>query len=216
MIFAFPTLRSLQPRIAPLKCLPVTPLFATLTTIPQIPENSTTLSSVFATLTSRVKHKFFVCHSYKKHPGWGSPVVIFFAQTSVFALLRHSTSESSAAKDPRESKDLAVLQVTSCKSPLEAPVLSLPPVTSHQSQVTKSCRIRTCTKRTRNSFRFRTSKTQDLKPFRIRTYEKPLRGVPLLLSLLAFAPSAIIIGLALPPGSTTFWPVRTLRTHDAA
>ncbi len=189
-----------QPRHALPESVPVSPLFATPTNHWQTAENKTTLSSVFATLTSPVKHKFFVCHSYKKHPGWGSPVVNFFvAQTSVCAHLRHSTSESSAAKDPREWKDVALLQVTSCESPLAASVLSLPPVTSHQSQVTKSRRMRTSAKRTRNPFRIRTSKTQDLKPFRIRTYEKTPRGAPLSLSLPPFAPSAIIIGLALPP-----------------
>jgi hypothetical protein len=71
MIFAFQPHRNLQTRISSQKYLAVTPLFATLTDHSQIPENKTTLSSVFATLTIRVKHKSFVCHSYKKHPGWG-------------------------------------------------------------------------------------------------------------------------------------------------
>jgi len=43
---------------------------------------------------------------------------------------------------------------------------------SHRSQITKSPGIRTSTKRARNSSRIRTYKTQDLKPFRIRTYRK--------------------------------------------
>ena len=38
--------------------------------------------------------------------------------------------------------------------------------------------IRTYAKRARNSLRIRTSKTQDLKPFRIRTYEKTGEGDP--------------------------------------
>jgi hypothetical protein len=171
MISAFPPLRTPKSRIPTQKWLPVTPLFATLTTLPQIPENTTTLSSVFATLTSRVKHKFFVCHSYKKHPGWG---YISFE-----------------------------LSLTALR-------------TTHHSPPTIPFRMRTSAKGIRNPLRVRTSKTQDLKPFRIRTYEKTLRGVPLLLSLLAFAPSAIIIGLASPPGPTTLCLVRTLRTHDAA
>ena len=49
---------------------------------------------------------------------------------------------------------------------------ALPPVTSHQSQVTISFIIRTSEKHASNPFRIRTSKTEDLKPFRIRTYEK--------------------------------------------
>jgi hypothetical protein len=49
----------------------LTPFPATLTSPLQIAENTTTLTPVFATLTDRVKHKPFVCHSYEKQPGWG-------------------------------------------------------------------------------------------------------------------------------------------------
>ena len=49
----------------------VTPFPATLTNLPQVNENKTTLSLSFATLTSYVTRKFFACHSCKKHPGWG-------------------------------------------------------------------------------------------------------------------------------------------------
>ncbi len=44
---------------------------STLTSPSQIAENASTLSLAFATLTDRVKHKSFACHSYKKHGGWG-------------------------------------------------------------------------------------------------------------------------------------------------
>ena len=47
----------------------LTPFPATLASSLQITEKSATLSPVFATLTSRVKHKSCVCHSYKKHRG---------------------------------------------------------------------------------------------------------------------------------------------------
>jgi hypothetical protein len=50
---------------------PLSPFPATLTGILQLIEKAAALSPVFATLTSRVKHKSFVCHSYRKHPGWG-------------------------------------------------------------------------------------------------------------------------------------------------
>jgi hypothetical protein len=56
----------------------------------------------------------------------------------------------------------------------------LPPVTTHQSQIAKSCRIRTYEKYTCNPFRIRTYKTQDLKSFRMRTYKKRGEGAPLL------------------------------------
>jgi hypothetical protein len=49
----------------------VTPLFATLTSHLQSTENKATLSPFPATLTYCVKHNPFVCHSYRKHPGWG-------------------------------------------------------------------------------------------------------------------------------------------------
>jgi hypothetical protein len=48
--------------------------------------------------------------------------------------------------------------------------------TSHHSLPTISFTIRTYEKRARNPRRIRTSKTQDLKPFRIRTYRKTGRG----------------------------------------
>jgi len=50
---------------------PLTPLFATLMSYAQATENTATLSPFPATLASRVKHKSFICHSYKKHRGWG-------------------------------------------------------------------------------------------------------------------------------------------------
>jgi hypothetical protein len=53
-----------------------------------------------------------------------------------------------------------------------------PRVTSHKSQVTKYRRIRTYEKRARNPFGIRTSKTQDLKPFRMNTYRKTGEGGP--------------------------------------
>ena|ERR1700730_10209336 len=53
-----------------------TPLSVTLTDTPQLHENKATLSPAFATLTGRVKHKSFVCHSYKKHRGVGYPSIL--------------------------------------------------------------------------------------------------------------------------------------------
>jgi hypothetical protein len=54
-----------------------TPLSATLTDNPQLHENKATLSPAFATLTRRVKHKSFICHSYKKHGGVGYTLSAF-------------------------------------------------------------------------------------------------------------------------------------------
>jgi hypothetical protein len=51
--------------------LPVSPFLATLASHRQLAENKTSLSRAIGTLIDRVKHKSFVCRSYKKHPGWG-------------------------------------------------------------------------------------------------------------------------------------------------
>jgi hypothetical protein len=114
-------------------CPRLSPFPATLTNESQLTENPATLSPVLAILTSRVKHNPFVCHSYKKHPGWG-----VHPSSQVFSFCNLTTLHS---------------------------VLSA-----------ISFRIRTSAKRACNSHRIRTSKTQDLKPFRIRTYEKTPGG----------------------------------------
>jgi len=51
-------------------CRSPVPLFALHAGQTQLYENATTLSLAFATLTRRVQHKSFVCHSYGT-PGWG-------------------------------------------------------------------------------------------------------------------------------------------------
>jgi hypothetical protein len=78
---------------------PLTLFPTTLAGSPQLAENPSTLSPFAATLTSRVKHKSFPCHSYKKHPGGGvyppqrvsppnqSSVPLFDLQLSTFNLL---------------------------------------------------------------------------------------------------------------------------------
>jgi hypothetical protein len=122
---------------------------------------ASSISLLFATLTENTG-------------GWVSAIVNFFAAQTEFipakpgvcAFLRQSTSERSEAKGPQELKNLVVDPVTSNKSPVTASALFLPPVTSHQSQACNSCRIRT-------------SKTQDLKPFRMNTYRKTGEGDPL-------------------------------------
>ena len=95
---------------------PVTSLSATLTGPLQLIEKAATLSPFAATLTSFVIPKSLVCHSYEKHPGWGS---------------------RSSNQNP------AVLPAPNRKSPASTLVLSLPQVTSHQSRITKSFTIRT-------------------------------------------------------------------------
>ena len=124
-----------------LAAAPLTPFPATLRGQSQLIENPAALSRAVAILTRHVHHNPFVCHSYKKHPGRGAAIVNFFvAQTSVCARSRQAASQMSQAKDPHELKNLAVLPVTTLprpcrddKSPVTASVLSLPPVTSHQS-----------------------------------------------------------------------------------
>ena len=64
------------------------------------------------------------------------------------------------------------LLATRHSPPVAAPALFLLPATIHQSQVTKSFRIRTSRKQSRNPSGMNTSKTKDLKPCRINTSEK--------------------------------------------
>ena len=52
----------------------VSPLFATLTDTAQLVENKGSLSPLFATLMRYVRHKSFICHSYKKHGGCIHPL----------------------------------------------------------------------------------------------------------------------------------------------
>jgi len=154
---------------------------------PSNPQTVPSPSPFPATLTTRVKHKSFACHSYKKHPGWGAATFnSFVAQTSVCALLRQSTSEIPEAKELQELKNLAVLPVSSHESPVAAQALSS---TSHQSQITKSCKIRTFEKRTRNPLEIRSFTTQDLKPFRIRSYRKTGVGGPRILQAISDGPA---------------------------
>ena len=60
-------------KLSTVNCPTLTLFLATLAGHPQLTENPAALSPLPATLTSRVKPKSCVCHSYKKHPGWGTP-----------------------------------------------------------------------------------------------------------------------------------------------
>ena len=198
---------SLNFELSTLSSISLTPFLAALTVLPQLNENKPTLSLVFAILTSHVEFNFFVCHSYKKHPGRVSAFLNFFVAQAEFipvnpgicANSRQSPSERSEVKDPLELKNLAVPPVTRHKSAVAATALSLPQVSNHQSPVTKSCRIRTYEKSASNPFRIRTSKTQDLKPFRMNTYEKTGEGAS---------------GTANPGCPLTVLPAKEHRVHD--
>src|SRR5208282_5269847 len=72
-VFSSPNLSPFNFKPSTLNFFSLTPSPATLTSHLQLIENKTTLSLLFATLTRRVKVNPFVCHSYKKHPGVGSP-----------------------------------------------------------------------------------------------------------------------------------------------
>jgi hypothetical protein len=70
---------------------PLSPFPATLPDRPQLIENTITLSLVFAALTDTVNHKPFVCHSCKKHRGWGIPSREFSQTTRYPLLTTHSS-----------------------------------------------------------------------------------------------------------------------------
>ena len=61
------------PRRSLLALAPRNAFLATLAVTSQRTENPATLSPLRAALTRRVNLNPFVCHSYKKHPGWGPP-----------------------------------------------------------------------------------------------------------------------------------------------
>ena len=147
----------------------LSPFPATLTSPLQPLENTATLSSAFATLTRRVNHNPFVCHSYAKHPGWGSHLSNERVRRAPGSLSDHDSRNTNHNSHP--------LLVARHSPPVPASALFPPPVTGHQSQVTKSFIIRTYEKCVRNSFRIRTSKIQHLKPFRMNTYKKIGEGV---------------------------------------
>jgi len=168
--FSFPDVSSFNFKLSTVSYLPLSPFPATLTDDRQPTENPAALRLVVATLTSRFNHNPFVCHSYKKHPGWDSqPLSIarFSRYGSCLPSFRFHRSRITG-RGPR---------VPNNESPVTGSTLCLPRVTSHQSKITKSCRICTYEKRAPNPFRIRTSKTQHLKPFRMNTYEKT-RGGP--------------------------------------
>src|SRR5690348_1110641 len=139
---------------------PASPFPAALSGKSQLIENPAALSPVLATLTRRVNHNPFVCRSYKKHPGGGP--------------FQHRM-------DLDAPHPVSLIE----PHPLTPSSPFLPPVMSHQlapassgSQITKSFRIRTSEKPTRNPFRIRTSRTQHLKPFRMNTSKKNRVGAP--------------------------------------
>ena len=75
------------------KSVLTSPFTAVLTDRSQRNENKRTLSPAFATLTGNVKRKSFVCHSYKKHGGWGTGGTCVSSRHSATChspLLRHT------------------------------------------------------------------------------------------------------------------------------
>ena len=95
-------------KLSTLNRLLATPFPATHTGLSQIAENAATLSPAFATLTSPVKHNSFVCHSYRKHPGWGMPhshkvQSLHPSKASAFLIDTHQRSHLKASLNPLES-----------------------------------------------------------------------------------------------------------------
>jgi len=105
-------------KLSTINRFPVTPFPAALTGASQIAENTAPLSPVFAALANRVKHKSFVCRSYKKHPGVGyrlASVFFRFFCLSVANSFRICTSEKRAHNSFRirtsKTKDLKSFRI---------------------------------------------------------------------------------------------------------
>ena len=103
-------------------------------------------------------------------------VTILDAASSISPVFATLTKNTRGGVSHSSNQNPAVLPVPNHRSPVIAPLLALPPVTNQKSRITKSFTIRTYEKRARNSRRIRTSKTQDLKPFRMNTYRKTGEG----------------------------------------
>jgi hypothetical protein len=119
---------------------------------------ASSISPVFATLTKNTR-------------GWGAPSFsansvpgVYPDQVGAFKSIRALPSNDPFDAPPQPPHCFSFFHQS--------------PVTSHQSQVTKSFTIRTYAKSSRNPCRMNTSKTQNLKLFRINTYEKTGGGVP--------------------------------------
>ena len=130
----------------------LTPFPATLTSHPQGTEKSATLSLAVATLTSRVKHKSCVCHSYKKTPEGGGLNVIKLSNEASSP----ACAERSRREQPSGARNLSGQLFTRHGSQVTGHGSR---DTSHESPVTKSFTIRTSAKPARNPFGIRTSKT---------------------------------------------------------
>jgi hypothetical protein len=81
----------------------LSPFTATLASPLQSTEKLATLSPAFATLTRHVMHNPCVCHSYKKHGGWGTAPPLI-RSSSLRTHLR-GTAASHSAKLPRSDRD---------------------------------------------------------------------------------------------------------------
>jgi hypothetical protein len=117
------------------KWVSLTPFPATLTSALQITEKPASLSPAFATLTSRVKHKSRVCHSYKKHPGWRVPfspnlrTIKRGEAAPIFLATRHSPLATSSvplnllkSTPIQPSATVASKELTPTSNPLDATV----------------------------------------------------------------------------------------------
>jgi hypothetical protein len=102
---------------------------------------------------------------------------------------RSRRERSDRPKVPALSESFRPCRKVSASPALAASSVHFPPVTSHQSRVPNPFTIRTSAKRACNPSRMRSSKTQHLKSFRIRIYEKKGGGAH---------PSSLFSGTANP------------------
>ena len=163
----------LRPTVSSTTHLPIAP---TLCNSPQQCHSSRFASPLFSYSYALFCHtqnaKPFTFRRFRtlcqKHPGWGSH--------PSNERVRSVPGSFSDRDSPNTNHNSHPLLVTRHSPPVAASALLPPPVTGHQSQVTKSFTIRTYRKCPYNSFRIRTSKTRHLKPFRMNTYRKTGEG----------------------------------------
>jgi hypothetical protein len=83
----------------------LSPFLAIRTRPLQLAENPAALSPFAATLTSSVKHNSFVCHSYRKHRGWG------YILPSEFFSFRNRTTRHSLLVYPEASRRATISSI---------------------------------------------------------------------------------------------------------
>jgi hypothetical protein len=182
-----------------------------LTSRPQLAENTTILSSAFATLTIRVKVNPFVCHWVERRGPRAENKAV--TETAFIRFRGPQALKDTYRKHPGRGTSASFLCVSSAYSASQRYLFLSSTAVRCKLAVVSSPRV------TPNSFVIRTSKTRCLKSFRICTYKKRGRGPhpssqSLLLPLRASSQPGHQSN-RIPPERGTSLPTPTKHSHPA-